>query len=508
MYKNEHPQIEIMDTTLRDGEQTSGVSFVPHEKLMIARQLLKAVNVDRIEIGSARVSIGEAEAATMICEWAQRHELLQRVEILGFVDGHLSVDWINDVGCKTINLLCKGSKRHCTNQLHKTLEEHIADIKEVVDYATTLNMSVNVYLEDWSNGMKDSLEYVFGLMDALIKMPVKRFMLPDTLGILNPLQVIEYMRKMKKRFPQQHFDFHPHNDYDLAVSNVLAAVLSGCKGLHTTINGLGERSGNAPLSSVQAILKDHFDASTNINESELFGISQLVASYSGIPIPLNQPIVGENVFTQVAGVHADGDNKGNLYCNKLLPERFGRVREYALGKTSGKANIKMNLESMGLELDETAMRKVTERITELGDKKEIVTKEDLPYIISDVLKHDTLGEKVKLNSYFVTLTKGLKPVASLSIEIEGKTYETNSAGDGQYDAFVRALRKVYKEILQRKFPMLVNYVVSIPPGGRTDALVQTLITWSYENKVFRTRGLDADQMEAAIKATIKMLNMI
>lgn len=508
MYKTKHPHIEIMDTTLRDGEQTSGVSFVPHEKLMIARQLLMDVNVDRIEIGSARVSKGEMEAASMICQWADRHDFLDRVEVLGFVDGHTSIDWINKVGCRTINLLCKGSWRHCSLQLGKTLLEHIDDIKASVSYAESLGMKVNLYLEDWSSGMRDSLDYVYGLMDALVTTSIRRFMLPDTLGILNPLQVIEYMRKMVKRYPQVHFDFHAHNDYDLAVSNVLAAVLSGCKGLHTTINGLGERAGNAPLSSVQAILKDHFQAITNIDEGRLKDISQLVASYSGIPIPQNQPIVGENVFTQVAGVHADGDNKSNLYCNNLLPERFGRVREYALGKTSGKANIRKNLESLGLDLDEAAMRKVTRRVTELGDKKEVVTKEDLPYIVSDVLKHDDKDTKVKLKSYSVSLTKGLKPIAALSIEIDGKNFEMNSSGDGQYDAFVRALRKIYKESLNRKFPMLVNYVVSIPPGGRTDALVQTLITWSYEDKIFRTRGLDADQMEAAIKATIKMLNLI
>lgn len=508
MYKHKHPQIEIMDTTLRDGEQTSGVSFVPHEKLMIARQLLERVNVDRIEIGSARVSAGEMDAATMICKWAAKHNVLNKVEILGFVDGHSSIDWINSAGCKIINLLCKGSLKHCTYQLHKTLEEHIADIKASVDYAVSLGMSVNLYLEDWSSGMRDSPDYVYELMDALVQTPIKRFMLPDTLGILNPLQVIEYMRKMVKRYPKIHFDFHAHNDYDLAVSNVLAAVLSGCKGLHTTINGLGERAGNAPLASVQAILKDHFQALTHINEEELKDISNMVASYSGIAISQNQPIVGENVFTQVAGVHADGDNKNNLYCNNLLPERFGRKREYALGKTSGKANIRKNLEYLGFDLDEASMKKVTKRITELGDKKEIVTKEDLPYIVSDVLKHDEISNKVKLKSYFVTLTKGLRPVATLSIEIEGKTYEANSAGDGQYDAFVRALRKIYKENLGRKFPMLTNYAVTIPPGGRTDAFVQTVIMWSFEGKIFRTRGLDADQTEAAIKATVKMLNII
>lgn len=402
----------------------------------------------------------------------------------------------------------QGSLKHCTQQLKKTPEEHLADIINVVHYADEQDITVNVYLEDWSNGIKDSPEYVFQLMDGLQETSVKRYMLPDTLGILNPLQVIEYMRKMKKRYPNTHLDFHAHNDYDLAVSNVLAAVLSGVKGLHTTINGLGERAGNAPLASVQAILKDHFNAATNIDESRLNDVSRVVESYSGIMIPANKPIVGENVFTQVAGVHADGDNKNNLYCNDLLPERFGRKREYALGKTSGKANIRKNLEDLGLELDEDAMRKVTERIIELGDKKELVTQEDLPYIVSDVLKHGSIGEKVKLKSYFVNLAHGLKPMATLKIEINGKEYEESSSGDGQYDAFVRALRKIYKVTLGRKFPMLTNYAVTIPPGGRTDAFVQTVITWSYDEQVFRTRGLDADQTEAAIKATMKMLNLI
>lgn len=504
-----HPRIEIMDTTLRDGEQTSGVSFVPHEKLMIARLLLEELKVDRIEVASARVSDGELNAVRMICDWAARRNLLSKVEVLGFVDGKTSVDWIHSAGGRVINLLTKGSEKHCRYQLKKGVDEHISDILQVVRYANELDMSVNVYLEDWSNGMKDSPEYVYALVDGLQDSGIKRFMLPDTLGILNPLQVIEYMRKMKKRYPDLHFDFHAHNDYDLAVSNVLAAVLSGVKGLHTTINGLGERAGNAPLSSVQAILKDHFGAITNIDESKLNEVSRVVESYSGVSIPANKPIVGDSVFTQVAGVHADGDNKNKLYCNDLLPERFGRVREYALGKNSGKANIRMNLESLGLELDEESMKKVTERIIELGDKKELVTQEDLPYIISDVLKHDISGEtKVKLLSYFVTLAKGLKPMATLSIEINGKTYQESSSGDGQYDAFVRALRKVYKGTLNRRFPMLTNYAVSIPPGGRTDAFVQTVITWSFDDKVFRTRGLDADQTEAAIKATMKMLNMI
>ena len=497
-----------MDSTLRDGEQTNGVSFLPHEKLMIARMLLRDLNVDRIEVASARVSDGEKEAVRMICRYARQAGMLNRVEVLGFVDGHQSIDWVADCGCQVINLLAKGSLKHCRQQLNKSPEEHISDIRHSLDYAHSKGIAVNLYLEDWSDGMKDSPDYVYQLMDSLVDTGIKRFMLPDTLGIMNPLQCIEYFRKMVKRYPDTHFDFHAHNDYDLAVSNSLAAVLSGARGLHVTVNGLGERCGNAPLSSVQVILKDQFHAVTNIREDMLNGMSRLVESYSGIAVAPNQPIIGDNVFTQVAGVHADGDNKGGLYHNALIPERFGRKREYAMGKTSGRANIAKNLEELGLELTPEQTRRVTQRITELGDKKEIVTQDDLPYIVSDVLKHDAPEDQVKLVSYVVSTAYGLKPGANVKVEINGQQYEAGATGDGQYDAFVKALRYIYRKYLDRTFPLLANYQVSIPPGGRTDALVQTVITWNDNGRTLRTRGLDADQTEAAIKATIKMLNII
>ena len=496
-----------MDTTLRDGEQTSGVSFMPHEKLLIAKQLLRTVGVDRLEVASARVSEGEKQAVTDICAWAAKHGFLDRVEVLGFVDNYTSLDWIHSCGGRVINLLCKGSRRHCELQLRKKPEEHIADILREVAYADSLGISVNVYFEDWSNGMAEP-DYVFALVDALKQTSIRRFMLPDTLGVLNPLLAVEYMRKMRKQYPELHFDFHAHNDYDLAIANVSAAALCGFQGIHTAVNGLGERAGNAPLSSVQALLHDHFNICTSIDESKLFETSRLVESYSGVAVPSNKPIVGENVFTQVAGVHADGDSKSNLYCNALLPERFGRRREYALGKNSGKANILKNLEAYGLELTPEQTRLVTQRIIELGDKKEVVTQDDLPYIVSDVLKHNAPDTRVRLVSYFVTTAYGLKPSASLKITIDGVSYEAHATGDGQYDAFMRGLRDIYKHRLGRPFPMLVGYYVTIPPGGRTDAFVQTVITWELDGKTFRTRGLDADQTEAAIKATMKMLNQI
>ena len=448
-----------MDSTLRDGEQTSGVSFVPHEKLMLARMLLRDVNVDRIEVASARVSEGEREAVKMICRYAQMAEMLDRVEVLGFVDNGKSIDWISGCGGKVINLLSKGSLKHCMQQLGKTAPEHIFDIRREVDYAHSKGMTVNLYLEDWSNGMKNSPEYVFQLMEGLKDCGIKRFMLPDTLGVLDPLSVSQFFLKMVDKYPDIHFDFHAHNDYDLAVANSLSAVLAGAAGLHVTVNGLGERCGNAPLSSVHVILTDHFNAVTNINENRLNEVSRVVESYSGIPVAPNQPIVGENVFTQVAGVHADGDNKDNLYCNALAPERFGRKREYALGKSSGKANIEMNLQELGLELTSEQVKKITQRITELGDRKERVTQEDLPFIVSDVLKHSAPDseESVKLLGYMVSLAYGIKPIASIKISINGKEYTGDATGDGQYDAFVKALRQIYLEKLGRTLPHLLNY---------------------------------------------------
>ena len=501
-------KLEIMDTTLRDGEQTSGVSFGAFEKLSIARLLLNEIKVNRIEIASARVSAGEMEAVKKVCDWASKHKKIKSIEVLGFIDKGVSINWIKQAGGKIVNMLSKGSLRHCEYQLKKTPEEHINDIKNEIDIATKEGIEVNLYLEDWSNGMKDSPEYVYNLLDALSKSNIKRFMLPDTLGVLNPDTTYKYCKDIIERYPTLHFDFHAHNDYDLAVANCYAAVKAGVKGIHCTINGLGERAGNAALSSILAVVHDQLGIKTTINEAKINHVSRVVESYSGIRIPANKPVIGDNVFTQCAGVHADGDSKNNLYYNDLLPERFGRMREYALGKTSGKANIRKNLEAMGIELDEESMRKVTERIIELGDKKEIISQEDLPYIISDTLNRNNQKQRITLLNYTLAVANGLRPGAVLKLEINGEIYEAGATGDGQYDAFVKGIQWIYKTKLHRPFPQLIDYAVNIPPGGRTDALVQTSITWDYKGKTFKTHGLDLDQMAAAIQATLKMLNHI
>ncbi|MDP9047587.1 MAG: 2-isopropylmalate synthase [Bacteroidota bacterium] len=504
----ERRKIEIMDTTLRDGEQTSGVSFSISEKLTITQLLLEELNVDRVEIASARVSEGEFQAVKRILTWAEENGYADRIEVLSFVDDGVSIDWMVRSRVKVQNLLTKGSLNHLTHQLKRTPEQHFCEIKRVISLAQSKNISTNVYLEDWSNGMRNSPEYVYQLLDFLAAQPVKRILLPDTLGILTPGETFKYLTAIRSKYPDIHFDFHAHNDYDLGTANVLEAVKAGVNGLHLTVNGMGERAGNAAMASAVAVIHDFVpDVEIGIKESSIYKVSKLVETFSGIRIPSNKPIVGDNVFTQTAGIHADGDNKNNLYFNDLLPERFGRKREYALGKTSGKANIEKNLLELGLKLNAADLKKVTQRVIELGDKKETVTKEDLPYIISDVLDSSLYEQKVIVESYVLMNSMGLRPSATISVKIDGEKFEENAQGDGQFDAFMNALAMVYAK-KQRCLPKLIDYAVRIAPGSSSDALCETIITWQTDKKKFITRGLDSDQTVCAIKATQKMLNII
>ncbi|MFS4491740.1 alpha-isopropylmalate synthase regulatory domain-containing protein [Maribacter sp. 2308TA10-17] len=500
--------LEIMDTTLRDGEQTSGVSFSATEKLTLAKLLLDELKVDRIEVASARVSEGELDAVKQITSWAKTQKCLNRIEVLTFVDGGVSLEWMKKAGAKVQNLLTKGSLNHLTHQLKKTPRQHFNAIEKVVKQAKQQRVETNVYLEDWSNGMRNSKEYVFEYLDFLATQPIKRVLLPDTLGVITYAETFDFLSEIIERYPKIHFDFHGHNDYDLGVANIMEAVKAGVNGLHLTVNGMGERAGNAPMASAIAVINDFLpEVKINVNEKSLFKVSKLVSAFTGISIPANKPIVGDSVFTQTAGIHADGDSKNNLYFSNLMPERFGRKRKYALGKMSGKANIQKNLQELGLTLNDEDLKKVTARIIELGDKKERVTKDDLPYIISDVLDTD-YQQKVFVKSYVLTHAKGLQPSTTLSLEIKGKLYEENASGDGQYDAFMNALHKIYKS-RKLELPQLVDYAVRIPPGSNSDALCETIITWeSADGKEFVSRGLDSDQTVSAIKATEKMLNII
>ncbi len=502
-------RIAVMDTTLRDGEQTPDVSYFPAEKLQLARLLLTEVGVDRIEIASTRVSEGEREAARLVVDWARKQRMLPRVEILGYCDGNASPNWIAGTGGRVMNLLVKGSERHCRVQLGQTPEEHRNAVTQTFRAATRKRLVVNAYLEDWSNGVRSSFDYVFAMVELLRVLGTQRIYLADTLGILSPADVTRYVELMVATWPDLAFEFHAHNDYGLATANVLASVHAGARGVHTSVNGLGERTGNARLAEAVAAIHDHTRFKTGVQEARLASLSRLVETFSGKDVADNTPIVGRDVYTQTAGIHADGDAKGELYASRLLPARFGEQRRYALGKLAGKASLEHNLKALGIALGSEEKALVLQRIVDLGEHKNRITIEDLPYIIADVLKSPA-DQRVRVESYRVAVGTNETPRAEIVLVYRNKRLAAKANGDGGYDAFMNAIRKVAKK-LELEVPRLTDFRVRIPPGGRTTALVETVITWRAEGEsgdTFATLGVDSDQLGAAVIATEKMLNAI
>jgi D-citramalate synthase len=260
------------------------------------------------------------------------------------------------------------------------------------------------------------------------------------------------------------------------------------------------------LAEVAVNLRDQLGLEIGIDETHLARISELVEYFSGKRIADNAPIIGADVFTQTAGIHADGDRKGSLYHTRLSPERFARRRKYALGKLAGKASLAKNLERLDITLSEENQAKVLKRIVELGDSKKTITIEDLPFIIAEVLDSRDYNH-AELLACSVSSTLDLESTASIKLRICDDVYTAAGSGNGGFDAFNNALAKIVKK-RNLVLPTLIDYEIRIPKGGRTDALTECSITWDTDQGELRTRGVHANQVFAAIGATVRMVNII
>jgi len=254
------------------------------------------------------------------------------------------------------------------------------------------------------------------------------------------------------------------------------------------------------------VLQDKMGVKLNLDEKHIVDISQMVESFSGKFVAGNAPILGKDVFTQTAGIHADGDKKGNLYVTKLSPERFARKRTYALGKMAGKASLENNLDELGINLSKEDQKKVLEKVIELGDAKQTITPEDLPFIIAEVLESRDSQRVVLLDCKTASHLNGESEI-ELSITIDGLKYQEQGQGNGGYDAFADALDKILSTHDDLNRPKLLDYQVHIPKGGKTNALTEASITWELDNgRKMTTRGVDSNQVVAAMYATLKAIN--
>jgi len=267
------------------------------------------------------------------------------------------------------------------------------------------------------------------------------------------------------------------------------------------MNGLGERAGNTNLTTLVVAARDLYGITCKVDERALGMLSDLVAGISGVEPAANAPVIGRLSAIQGCGVHADGDKKGNLYQNKLDPARFGLTRSYDLGKTAGLASIEQNCQELGIEISPEQQRALLAKVKELGDQKVAVTQADIILLLNDILS--AKGNVLKLVDYEFAVRKGTSPAATLHLRRNEEQFVAHGVGDGQYDAFINALRSVWPEM-----PELVDYRIGISRKGTSEALTEATITWRSEGKLFSTRAVDSDQLVAAMNATMRMLNYV
>ena len=491
---------------MRDGEQTPHVAYTPAEKLRIARMLLDDVAVDRIEIGSAGASAGEREAVTPISAWARSSARIDRVEVLGFCDGARSPQWIADAGARRMNLLTKGSEAHCRQQLGMAPAEHFSAVEASLRAAASCEVVVaGAYLEDFSRGFAANPAYVLELTRRLLAGGVQRVFLSDTLGLLAPGDVERQVRAMIQAFPEACFEFHGHDDYGLATANVLAAVRAGARGVHTSVNGLGERAGNARLCEVVMALHDHAGVRTSVRESALYEVARWVERCSGKALADNTPIVGCDVFTQTAGIHADGDRKGDLYASRLSPERVGRLRSYALGKLAGRASLDQNLDQLGIALTDHERARLLERVVELGDQKQRVEATDLRRLLDDM--HGRGERAAILREYAVTVRDNTRVEVSLELVWAGCRARASASGSSSHAACMAALRDASAQ-LGLTLPTALALRARVAPSADDEIMFEIAITVAQPRGPVSVVGVASDQVAATMIAAEKLLQLL
>ncbi|PHP45790.1 2-isopropylmalate synthase [Methanosarcinales archaeon ex4572_44] len=468
------------------------MAFTVDQKLWIARKL-DDIGIDIIEAGSPITSKGEREAIKAIANEGFNAEICTYARIR-----REDIELATECDVDSVHLVVPVSDIHITRKLKKDRETVLSEAIEMVSFAREHGLIVELSGEDASRA---DLEYLKTLYQTGIDAGAERLCFCDTVGVLVPERTEELFTELSRL--KSPISIHCHNDFGLAAANTITALRAGASEAHVTVNGLGERAGNAPLEEVVIILETLYSHRTGIKCDELYPLSRLVSRLTNMPVSHNKAVVGGNAFTHEAGIHVHGLLADSSTYEPITPEMVGRKRHIVLGKHTGKASVTLALQELGLETTETQLEEIMNRVKELGDLGKRVSDADLQSIAETVLGIYQEA-KVKMEDFTVVSGNRVMPTASLKLQVSGNEIVEAATGLGPVDAAINALRKAIAGIADIR---LEEYHVDAITGG-TDALVEVLVKLSKDDRVITARGARADIITASVEAVLEGVNRL
>jgi len=481
--------VQFLDTTLRDGEQAPGISLTPKEKAHIAGKLDSAA-IDVIEAGSACTGPGERKTIQRVTD------LDLDATVTSFCRGlQRDIDLAIDCGVDGVNLVVPASDRHVTEKVGITPEENVQQTAELVEYAKEHGLWVEVIGED---GSRADLDYLEELMRASLDAGADRVCYADTVGHATPDRTLECVLTLSELGPTST---HTHDDLGLAVTNALVSLAAGADLVHGTINGIGERAGNVALEEV-AIALDHGYGVETMELSQVYDLAQLVANKTGVPLPPNKAVVGQNTFTHESGIHTDGTLKDDAMYEPYPPEKVGRQRRLTLGKHAGRAGVEAALTENDVEVSEDELDEIVSRVKEIGDRGKRVTDADLLRLAEEVSGSER-DRRVELLD--LTAVSGVNPpTASIRLEVDGEQRENAATGSGPVDA---AMNATVEALSHEADASLESYHVDAITGG-TDAVVTVEVEMSRDDDTVSVAVSDSDITRASVTAMVDAMDRL
>ena len=491
-------RVRIFDTTLRDGEQSPGVSLAPEQKLTIAKKL-DELGVDAIEAGFPLVSDGERKAIKMIVS-----ENLS-AEICGLARANKKdIDAAIDVGLKYIHTFIATSDIHLQYKLKLSRDEVLAKAIEAVEYGKSRGLQVEFSAEDATRSDREFLKKVFG---EVAKAGADRIDIPDTVGYSTP----QYMAEITKdaiEVTKLPVSVHCHNDFGLAVANAISGIQAGAQCAHVTINGIGERAGNASLEEFVMSLQclqfgEKYE--TGIKTKLLYDTSRFVSKLVGMTVQPNKAIVGENAFGHESGIHTHGVLSNPLTYEPISPELVGRTRWLQVGKHAGIHGMNAMLEEYGLRPDKEQANQILDKVKNLGDQGKHVTEVELLTIASEVMKERGIKRIVQLTGFSVSTGIGTMPYAFVKLNIDGKEFSATDHGVGPVDASLNAIQKITGKISEVR---IKDYGLASISGGSNALCEVTIKVEDAQGNSASAKSVGEDIVTTSVQAVIDGLNRI